>query len=243
MSTTQTIEQLRQLKLKAMASSYAGVLEQPLHLQPEAHDLIALLSDAETISRTNNKTERLRKRSKLRYRAFLSEVNTGTERNLSKQQLQYFTQGQYIQKAENLLITGPTGCGKTYLACALGNQACQQGISVTYLNLMNFMNQIQISTIDGTYLKFIKELCKPQLLILDEFGLAPLNYESKVALFNIIEERHERMSTIMVGQIPVSLWHEYINEPTLADALMDRLSAKANIVELKGSSLRIKKNE
>lgn len=243
MSTTQTIEQLRHLKLKAMANTYTGVLEQALHLQPEAHDLIALLSDAETTSRINNKTERLRKRSKLRYRAYLSEVNTGVERNLSKQQLQYFTQGQYIQKAENLLITGPTGCGKTYLACALGNQACQQGISVSYLNLMNFMNQIQISTIDGTCLKFIKELCKPQLLILDEFGLAPLNYESKVALFNIIEERNERMPTILVGQIPVNLWHEYINEPTLADALMDRLTAKANIVELKGSSLRIKKIE
>jgi DNA replication protein DnaC len=243
MSTTQTTEQLKQLKLRGMAHTYVGILQQPLHQQPDAHDLIALLTDAEITQRLNNKTERLRKLSKLRYKAYASEVKVGEERNFSKQQLQYCLQGQYINKAENIFITGPTGCGKTYLACALGNHACQQGIPVHYLNLMNFMNQIQIGTIDGSVMKFIRQLSKVNVLILDEFGLAPLNYDSKVALFNIIEERHDKLPTIIVGQIPVSLWHEYLNEPTLADALMDRLSARANPIELKGNSLRTKKNE
>jgi len=241
MSTTQTIEQLKKLKLRTMASTYENILQQPLHQQPETHELLALLTDAEATQRINNKTERLRKLSKLRYRAFISEVMVSEERNFSKQQLQYFLQHQYMEKAENIFITGPTGCGKTYLACALGNHACQHGISVTYLNLMSFMNQIQIASIDGTYLKFCRQLEKVQLLILDEFGLAPLNYESKIALFKIIEERYDKLSTIIVGQIPVSNWHEYINEPTLADALIDRLSAKANPIELKGNSLRTKK--
>jgi DNA replication protein DnaC len=243
MSTTQTTEQLKQLKLKGMAEAYISIVEQPLHQQPEAHDLIALLTDAEITQRTNNKTERLRKLSRLRYRAFASEVTLGEERNLFKKQWQYFIQGNYIQKAENILITGPTGCGKTYLACALGNHACQQGLSVQYLNLMSFMNQVQIGTIDGSIMKCLRQLSKTQILILDEFGLAPLNYESKVALFNIIEERYDKLPTIIVGQIPVSHWHDYLNDPTLADALMDRLTAKANNVELKGKSLRTKKIE
>ncbi|MFM8454240.1 MAG: IS21-like element helper ATPase IstB [Gammaproteobacteria bacterium] len=240
MSTTQTIEQLRKLKLSAMCESYSSILKQPQHLQPDAHELLAVLTDAEITSRINNKTERLRKLSKLRYHAFMSEVLIGEERNLSKAQVQYFIQQQYLAKAENSLITGPTGSGKTYLACAIGHHACQHGIPTLYLNLMNFMNQIQVSKIDNTYMKYCKQLSKINLLILDEFGMAPLNYDSKVALFNIIEERYDKLPTIIAGQIPTAHWHEYFNEPTLADALMDRLTAKANFIELKGKSLRTK---
>lgn len=241
MSTTQTIEQLKKLKLSAMCESYSGILKQPQHLQPDAHEMLALLTDAEITNRINNKTERLRKHSKLRHQAFMSEIVVSEERNLNKFQLQYFIGHQYLSKAENVLITGPTGSGKTYLACAIGNHACQHGIPTLYLNLMNFMNQIQIAKIDHTYMKYCKQLSKINLLILDEFGMAPLNYDSKVALFNIIEERYERLPTIIVGQIPTGHWHEYFNEPTLADALMDRLTAKANYIELKGKSLRTQK--
>lgn len=165
----------------------------------------------------------------------------GEERNLSKAQVQYLIQQQYLPKAENILITGQTGSGKTYLAYAIGNHACQHGIPTLYLNLMNFMNQIQVTKIDHTYMKYFKQLCKVNLLILDEFGMAPLNYDSKVALFNIIEERHDKLPTIIVGQIPITHWYEYLNEPTLADALLDRLTAKANYIQLKGKSMRTEK--
>lgn len=240
MNTTQTLEQLQQLKLQGMYSSYQQVMRMPINDHPEAHELLALLVDAESTTRVNKKTERLKARSKLRYKVLITEIEYGEERNLSKQVVMILAQGLYIEKRENILITGATGCGKTFLACAFGTQACYQGYSVLYLNMNQFMEQIIATKLDGTYTKYIYEVSKVKLLILDEFGIAPLNTESKIALLQILEHRYETSPTIIIGQIPVSNWHNYINEPTLADAILDRITAKSHRIELKGKSLRTK---
>ena len=243
MNNQQTLEQLKQLQLLGMYHSYQHILSTPLHQHPEAHDLIAMLTDVELNNRRNKRTDRLISRSKMRYRATMTDIQCSKERNLTPQQIQLLGQGIYITNKENIIITGATGCGKTYLACALGQQACITGNSVMYLNLNKFLEQIKLCKLDGTYNKHIISLSKPKVLILDEFGIATLNHDSKLALLELLEERYDKLPTIIVGQIPVALWHEYINEPTIADAILDRITANAHRIELQGKSLRIKKQK
>ena len=144
----------------------------------------------------------------------------------------------FIRRAENILITGLTGCGKSYLACALGRQACQLGFRTEYLNMNKFIERIALSKIDGTFLKVITHLEKNELIILDDFGLQPLDVNSRLALLQILEERYDRKSVIIISQLPISKWYDYIAEPTLADAIMDRLINNATHIELKGESMR-----
>jgi DNA replication protein DnaC len=234
----QTLEQFKELRLKGMYNLYKHINEQPMHKHPEAHDMVALLADAEINFKHANRTMRLKKQSKLRYQVILADVIIDDQRNITKSQMMQLGNGDYITKGQNIIITGATGCGKTYLACALGHQACLHGNATLYINLNNFMEKIALAKLDGTYLKLIEQLGKIKLLILDEFGIAPLNNETKLALLQIFEMRYLKNATIIIGQLPVSDWHEYINEPTLADAILDRITSNAHRVELKGKSLR-----
>jgi DNA replication protein DnaC len=242
MNTTATEKQLQQLRLKAMAKHYAYVLNLPIHQQPEAHQLIGELADQEMYYRQNRKTELLLKASKLRLRSHVNQVTYELERNLKEQNFLQLVQGDYIIKAENLLITGATGCGKTYIACALGNQACLQGHSVLYYNMNKLADKIVLSKLDGSYNKLYKQLVTTKLLLLDDFGLVPMTYETKLTLLQIIEERYELKATMIIAQIPIAKWYDYIEEPTIADAILDRLTAKAHRIELKGQSKRMKIN-
>jgi len=142
---------------------------------------------------------------------------------------------------ENILLTGATGCGKSYLACALGYQACQMGMKTTYFSMNRFIEKITLSKLDGSYIKLLNHLERQALIILDDFGLQPMQQDVKLALLQILEERNGKRSTIITSQLPVSAWHQYLNEPTVADAIMDRLTAGAHWIELKGESLRRKK--
>ena len=161
-----------------------------------------------------------------------------SERNLSKDQLSEISDCSFIQRAENILLTGLTGSGKSFLACAIGRQACMTGYRTEYFNMNKFIEKIALSKIDGTFLKVISRLDKNDLIILDDFGLQPLDQNARLALLQILEERYERKSIIIASQLPIGKWYDYIGEPTLADAIMDRLVNNATHIELKGESLR-----
>ncbi len=243
MNATQTLEQLQHLRLQGMAGFYQSQLELPVHQQLEAHDLIASMTQSEMLSRSNERMTYYLKLAKLRLAAHPENVECSASRNLTKQQLASLLEGQYILQAEPVLITGPTGCGKSYLACALAYQACMQGHRTLYFNMNRFIEKVTLSKLDGTYLKQLNHWERTHLIILDDFGLQPLDQQIRLALLQIVEDRYARKTIIITSQLPVAKWYEFINEPTLADAILDRLTAKAHRIELKGESLRKKKQD
>lgn len=240
MNTQATLQQLRDLRLEGMALSYESILQLPTHKHPEGHMLLAQLTDAERQNRKQYKTQLFLKLSKLRFSASLEELSFSKERNLSKEQVAQMADCSFIDRAENILISGATGAGKSFLACALGHQACVMGYKVLYLNLNRFTEKIMVAKLDGSFVKLLNQLEKVKLLVLDDFGLAPLDQNTRLALLQILEDRYAKKSVIIASQLPISKWHEYIGEPTLADAIMDRLFANAHRFELKGESLRRK---
>jgi DNA replication protein DnaC len=241
MNTTENLRQMENLKMKGMAKSYEAILGQPVHQQPEGHELVGTLLQAETMNRQHQTTQMLLNISKLRYQAGIEQIICSPARNLSKQQLAGLSDCSFIDRAENILVNAPTGGGKSYLICALGQQTCMLGYKTLYLNMNRFIERVSLSKVDGTFIKLLNYMEKIKLLIFDDFGLQPLDHNTKLALLQILEDRYQRKSVIIASQLPISKWHQYIDEPTLADAILDRLSANAHRIELKGESLRKKK--
>lgn len=242
MNANATVQQLKDLKLSGMVRSYESVLQMPVQKQPEAHAMLAQLCDAESQHRVHYKTQFFLKLSKLRYAAMLEEIAYTKERNLKPEQIASLADCAFIDRAENILISGSTGSGKSFLACAFGHQACVMGYKTLYLNLNRFTEKLMTAKLDGTFVKLLNQLEKTSLLILDDFGLAPMDQNSRLGLLQILEDRYGKKSIIIASQLPIAKWHEAINEPTLADAIMDRLMANAHRFDLKGDSLR-KKNQ
>jgi len=240
MNTKQTFEQLKELKLYGMAGCYDTQLNQPAEKQPDAHTLIAMLAEAEGVSRIHQRTNLYLRIARLRYSVLPEQIHCSHDRNLSKEQLQFLSETTFVENAENVLITGATGCGKSYLACALGRKACMNGFKTIYHPMSRFLELIATARLDGTYTKLFNTITKTPLLILDDFGLQPLDINMQITILNILEARYKKYPVIITSQLPVKEWHGYIGEPTIADAILDRLSANEHRVELKGESLRKK---
>ncbi|SIT34813.1 DNA replication protein DnaC [Filimonas lacunae] len=243
MNTTQTLQQMQQLRLPGMYQAYRSQLELSMDQQLDGHELIAHLLQSEEQNRSNEKTALCLKLAKLRLPVTIEQVECSQARNITKQQLAMLAEGRYLLQGENILITGATGCGKSHLACALGHQACLHGYKTIYLNMNRLAEKITLARLDGSYIKLLNQLERQSLIILDDFGLAPMTQDMRLTLLQLLEDRYGKKSVIVTSQLPVAKWHEYLNDPTLADATLDRLTANAHRVELKGESLRRKKEK
>lgn len=241
MNTTETLAQMQQLRLSGMHGAYRSQLELPLNHQLEGHELLHHLIQSEITHRGNEKTAMLLRGAKLRLPADITQIECVSARNITKQQLAQLAEGTYLQNGQNILITGATGCGKSFLACALGHQACIQAYKTMYLGMNKLIEKITLAKLDGSYIKLLNQIEKQSLIILDDFGLQTLSQDIKLTLLQLLEDRYEKRSIIVTSQLPVAKWYEYISDPTLADAIMDRLTANSIRIELKGESRRRKK--
>ena len=192
MNTSQTLEQLKSLKLNGMYEHYAQIAQMPTHEIPDTHELIAMLAQSEMLSRTNRKTQVYVKQARFRYQATMEGIDYLPQRMLNKNQLQALSSCSFINKGENLIITGATGCGKSYIATALAYKACSMGYKALYVNMPKLEEQLLMLEADATKGKYISKLAKTQLLVLDDFGLSPMTHRLRMALLQIMEDRYER---------------------------------------------------
>lgn len=238
MSAQDTIDRLGDLKLYGMAEKYRALQAVPIHLRPTLDEFMSGLVEAERLHRAERRTNGLIKASKMRYNAHIEDIKCTADRNLTKDSLYKLAECGFITMAQNVLIHGRTGSGKSYLACAVGRQACILGHSVRYIAMNKFIEQLGIAKAEGTMARLLSRLEKVDLIILDDFGLQPMDANSRIALLQLLEDRYDRKSIMVTSQLPVEKWYSYINEATLADAIMDRLTAGASIIDLKGESMR-----
>ena len=235
------MEQLRSLRLNGMAAALSLQWEQPVtYADLSFEQRLGMLLDKETMERENRRLARLLQAAKLRLSASIEEIDYRHPRGLERAKMAALASCEWITRHQNLLLTGPTGCGKTWLACALGNQACRQGLSVRYFRLPRLLEQLRIAHGDGSYPRLMAQLAKSELLILDDWGIQKITAPQRADLMELIEDRHGLRSTLIASQLPVdsSSWHEYIGEATLTDAILDRLIHNAHRLTLQGESMR-----
>jgi DNA replication protein DnaC len=232
---------LRQMRLAGMARGWQALNETKQVFDLSFSEGLEILIEREEEERKNNRFNRMIKGARFRYQASLEELSYEPSRGLNKPMVASLATCQYITKGESVLITGATGCGKSYLASALGHQACLHGHSVIYSNTQKFMLRTKMARAEGSILKYFDKIAKASLLILDDFGLTKMDQQQQFDLMEVIEDRHGKASTIIVSQLPPASWFDVISETTIADAILDRLVHSSNLIELKGESLRKKR--
>jgi len=238
MLTQQTLDKLYDMKLTAMAEAFNQQLEQPDLSELSFEDRFAMLVDRQWTFKENRRMTRLLRIAKLKDSACIENIDFRTPRALDKSLVVRLSGSDWIKKAQNLIILGSTGVGKTYLACALANSACRNGYSAMYKRAPRLYQEIAIARADGSYPKLMNRLSKIKLLIIDDFCIAPMNDADRRDLLEVLEDRQSISSTIIATQVPVKNWIELIGDPTLADAILDRLVHNAHKINLKGESMR-----
>ena len=238
MNNNHTIEKLRQMRIGAMAELHLQHVKNNNIESFTPDEYLALLTDHEWENRQNQKIQRLLKQAAFRQKASVEQVHFEPTRNLDRNMFTRLATLDFLKRKENLIITGASGVGKSYLAQALGHQACFNELKTAYSNTSRLFAQLKLAKADGTYLKVLNKIQKTNLLILDDFGLKPLDNHSREVLMDIIDDRYNKTSTIVVSQIPVSVWYDIIGEGTIADAILDRIVNSSHRIDLKGESLR-----
>jgi len=231
-------EQLQTLRLGGMSRMWQSLIETRQYQGLSLSEGLDILLQAEAEERQNKRLERLQKAAEFRYRASVEEINFTEGRTLDKNTILHLSTCEYINQGEAVLISGATGAGKSFIASALGHQACLLGYTVTYFNTQKLLQKIKISKADGTIFKLMEKLARRQLLIIDDFGLSVLDNQQRIFLMEIMEDRHGKNATIIASQLPIANWYEVIGDDTIADAIMDRLIHRSHKIELKGKSLR-----
>jgi len=241
MLTEQTVTRLRALRLDGMARAFEEQLTQPMATGLAFEERFGLLVDRELAWRDTRRLERLLKQAKLKYPdACIEDVDTRSARGLDPRQLTSLAGADWIRAGHNVLITGATGLGKTWLACALGQSACRQGFSVLYSRFSRLLEELRIAHGDGTFNRRLAQLARIDLLALDDFAIAPITPPERNDLLELLDDRVGTRATLITSQLPVSGWHEWLNDPTLADAILDRIVHSAHRIALKGESMRKK---
>jgi DNA replication protein DnaC len=236
----QILQRMKQMKFFGMARAFNTSLENGQLSKMTNDEMISLLIDSEWDDRNNRRIERQMRNARFRYKANMEQLHFDIDRNLDKNQMMRLAECTFIEKKENLLITGSTGIGKSYIASALGNQACMLGYKVLYTNASKLFSKLKMAKADGSYIREVTKIERLDLFILDDFGLQPLDGYNRSALMEIIEDRHGSRSTIITSQLPIAQWYDVIGEQTIADAILDRIVHDAHRLELSGDSLRKK---
>lgn len=234
----QTLEKMNVMKLSGMAEGLRQQLGSAEHVRLAFDDRLGLLVDAEWIAREQRKLAKRLRAAKLRYPASIEDVDFKHPRGLDRQQVLSLGNGGFVQSRHNLVITGPTGVGKSYLACAFVERACRLGYKASYVRLPRLLQQLAVGRGDGSYARVLDRLVRLDLLAIDDWLLAPLRDTERRDLVEVIEDRSERVSTLIASQLPTKDWHASIGDPNLADAICDRLLHNAHRIELKGASKR-----
>lgn len=237
-----TLTRMSQMRLHGMYGAFKTAIETGKTDDCTIDQFVSMIIDAEWDDRNNRKIERAIKNARFHYKSTIENVIYEQGRNIDKTKLLRLAECDYINKTENILLTGSTGAGKSYIATALGYQACIEGYRVMYFNTTKLFSKLKLAKADGSYLKELAKIERQHLIILDDFGLQSLDGQNRIALLEIIEDRNNKGSIIVTSQIPVEGWYNIIGEKTIADAILDRLIHQSHRIELAGESMRRKRN-